>query len=205
MKKILSLFISLLSFILISTVNVSAEVDKEVLADEFYDFCNSKIVTTYEHDYVKIGDYVEADGKVFFTADCSWIFMHQMIVRADSMGDWYFMTSPCENGISGLGVYVKSRNEIYTIENAWEEGIVTDLTPVSKLDGLVFYHIGDVNGDKVLNIKDATALQKYLANKETKIINNNDIRKKVFDMNEDERINIKDATTIQKYIAKMDY
>lgn len=205
MKKLLSLLISLLLFVLISTVNISAEVNKEALADEFYDFCNSKIVTTYEHDYVSIGDYIEADGMVFFTGGCSWIFSHEMVIYADSIGDWHFMTNPRENGLSGLGVYVKANGEIYPVEDALEKGIVTDLTPVSKLEGIIFYHIGDINGDKSLNVKDATALQKYLANKETKIITNNDIRKKVFDMNKDERVNIKDATAIQKYIAKMDY
>ena len=205
MKKILSVLLLAVLLTSMGLLSVSAEVDEDSLSGEFFSFCNSKAETTYEHDSVRIIDYVESNGMVFFHADCSWIFMHNMIVQADSMGDWCFMTSPCDSGISGLGVYVKYDNEIYTIEKAWEEGIVTDLSPVSELDGIIFYRIGDVNGDRVLNIKDATALQKFIANKKVDIVSNYAIREKVFNMNKDENINIKDATAIQKHIAKIEY
>ena len=205
MNRFSALFLLVALLVSLGMLNASAEVNKDALSQEFFRFCNDKVETTYEHDSVKIHDYVEANEMVFFYADCSWIFMHQMVIYPDSMGDWLFMTNPSENGISGLGVYVKSDNEIYTIEKAWEEGIVTDLSPVSELDGIVFYHIGDVNGDKVLNIKDATALQKFIANKKVDVVSNYDIREKVFNMNKDENINIKDATAIQKYLAKIEY
>lgn len=175
------------------------------LSEEFYNFCNSIREAPSDNDSGQIYDYIKADGMVFFKGDCSWIFEHEMIVCADSLGDWHFMTSPCDNGLSGLGIYVKTESEILTLESAYEQGIVTDLTTASKLEGTIMYRKGDVNGDKALNIKDSTALQKYIANKEVDVVSNRDIRDKVFDMNTDGKVNIKDATAIQKHLAKIDY
>lgn len=203
MKRSIIALLTLVICISISITGVQAKFNKETLIEDFYDFCNNKIESTNENDYVFINDYIETDDMIFFTGQCSWIFMHQMIVCADSMGDWHFMSNPCESGLSGLGVYVKLGNDIYSIETAWEENLVTDLTPVSKLKDLAFYHTGDINGDKNLNIKDATALQKYIANKEVEVVSSPNIREKIFDMNKDEKVNIQDATAIQKYLAKM--
>ena len=60
------------------------------------------------------------------------------------------------------------------------------------------YVIGDVNSDGELNIKDATAQQKYCA-KLSKV------DKLVADFNGDLNINVKDATDIQKKLAGLDY
>lgn len=174
---------------------------RQAIEVEFFDFCNSKIETTFEHDSVHINDYIEEEGMIFFIGGCSWIFAHEMIVYADSLGNWHFMTGPSEYGLSGLGIYVKVNGEIHTLEDAWEKGLVTDLTPASKLAGAIFYHIGDANGDKEVNVRDATALQKFIANKDTEIVSNADIRKNVLDMNKDGKVNVKDATAIQKFIA----
>lgn len=202
------LFIVILSFVIFASIGVTgvqANINEEALIEDFYNFCNNKTEATSENDYVYIDEYIEADNMIFFKGQCSWIFMHQSVVRADSMGDWHFMSSPCESGLSGLGVYVKSGNVIYPIETAWEENLVTDLSPVSTLNDIIFYHTGDINGDKALNVKDVTALQKHLANKDVETVSCQDIRDKVFDMNKDEKINIKDATAIQKHLAKLEY
>lgn len=60
------------------------------------------------------------------------------------------------------------------------------------------YVIGDANADGELNIKDATALQKYCA-KLSKV------DKLGADFNGDLNINVKDATDIQKKLAGLDY
>ena len=60
--------------------------------------------------------------------------------------------------------------------------------------------LGDSNLDSKVNIKDATAIQKYVA----KIFDFSDDNKICADCNADEKINIKDATAIQKFLAKMD-
>lgn len=60
------------------------------------------------------------------------------------------------------------------------------------------YVIGDVNSDNKLNIKDATALQKYCANLGS-------VDKFAADFNGDFKINVRDATDIQKKLAGLKY
>ncbi len=59
------------------------------------------------------------------------------------------------------------------------------------------YLLGDANLDGVVNIKDVTAIQKYLVS----IVSFTDNAKLCADATRDGVINIKDATQIQKYIA----
>lgn len=57
--------------------------------------------------------------------------------------------------------------------------------------------LGDVNKDGKLNIRDATAIQKFLA----KLIDFDDNAKLRADFDQNEKINVKDATSIQKKLA----
>lgn len=57
--------------------------------------------------------------------------------------------------------------------------------------------VGDANGDGIVNIKDATLIQKFLANLESFDAFN----KAISDVTDDGRVTIKDATAIQKKIA----
>lgn len=59
------------------------------------------------------------------------------------------------------------------------------------------FTIGDANLDGTINIKDATAIQKFIASLEEFT----DEQMRLADFNEDSSVNIKDATTIQKKIA----
>ena len=61
----------------------------------------------------------------------------------------------------------------------------------------ILISVGDANGDGKVNIKDATLIQKFLANLETL----GALGKEVSDVNSDSRVTIKDATAIQKKIA----
>lgn len=60
--------------------------------------------------------------------------------------------------------------------------------------------LGDSNLDLKVNVRDATAIQKYLA----KLLDFNDINLLCSDCNDDLRVNIKDATWIQKFAANID-
>ena len=57
--------------------------------------------------------------------------------------------------------------------------------------------LGDVNNDGKLNIRDATAIQKYLA----KLIKAENINLDVADFDQNTKVNVKDATNIQKKLA----
>lgn len=61
----------------------------------------------------------------------------------------------------------------------------------------VAFEMGDVNMDSTVNVKDATSIQKHLA--DIIILNNSQL--KLADVNYDKNINIKDATFIQKLVA----
>lgn len=59
--------------------------------------------------------------------------------------------------------------------------------------------IGDVNKDGVVNIQDATALQRYLA----EFIGSSAINLKAADTNRDGKVNVRDVTQIQRYVANV--
>ncbi len=71
-----------------------------------------------------------------------------------------------------------------------------DTTPIVTVPNP---QLGDVNQDGNVNIKDATLIQKHLANLETL----NSEKLKLADTNKDGYVSVKDATQIQKYVAKM--
>ena len=67
----------------------------------------------------------------------------------------------------------------------------TTATTVTEPAGI----LGDVNGDGVVNVKDATAIQKYAAEMTV------ELNLKLADYNKDGCVNVKDATDIQKTTA----
>ncbi len=61
------------------------------------------------------------------------------------------------------------------------------------------YNLGDVNGDGIINVSDATIIQKYSA----KIITLTDVQLAAADTDSDGNVNVNDATVIQKYAASL--
>ncbi len=110
-----------------------------------------------------------------------------------------------------LGLYIYSTRDctLYTLREAWKQQIprieeILDLISNSR--------IGDVNYDDEVNIKDATLIQKHIAELDT--IQNDYIGYSTYyegnprymsDFNRDGERNVKDATAIQKYIAGLEY
>ena len=86
-----------------------------------------------------------------------------------------------------LGVYFGS----YAYEFAKTNNI-----NYSLLDGI---KLGDVNGDNIVNVDDATVIQKYLAELETL----EGIYLHAADSNEDTEIDVSDATAIQMYSVEL--
>lgn len=99
----------------------------------------------------------------------------------------------------GLGL---SKNDVVAAIN---ETNVRDLElsyytpPTPIVPPITTNSYGDANGDSTVNIKDATIIQKYVAN----IISADypGFFSKNADVNIDAKINVKDATAIQKYVA----
>ena len=87
-----------------------------------------------------------------------------------------------------VGFDSKSRNGLYIY---CTDGTVEALPPRPT------YSLGDTNLDGKVNIKDATAIQKYAAG----LAEFTEDALMVADVNVDEKVNVKDATAIQKYVA----
>ncbi|MBQ3073605.1 MAG: dockerin type I repeat-containing protein [Ruminococcus sp.] len=113
----------------------------------------------------------------------------------------------------GIGYYVYSAedDEFYTLRQAWTE--IDGIENVFK-DYALGVLIGDMNGDRSLNIKDATEIQKcvsgisaFPADDEIEgIAESRSVELKYLsDFNRDGERNVKDATAIQKKIAGLEY
>lgn len=86
-----------------------------------------------------------------------------------------------------------------TVTETEESSTVTEPATGETTTTQPQFESGDVNGDGKLNIKDATAIQKYLA----KLAEFDAVQLTLADVNKDGKVNIKDATYIQKKIAKL--
>ena len=88
--------------------------------------------------------------------------------------------------------YTNSMAESYADANGFEFVSVGYIEPESTL-------LGDIDCDGRLTVKDATALQKYVAG----MLGLNSQDKINADFNGDGKINVRDATLIQKRLAKL--
>ncbi|MDP4120204.1 MAG: dockerin type I repeat-containing protein [Bacillota bacterium] len=64
----------------------------------------------------------------------------------------------------------------------------------------ITYILGDVNRDNVVNLKDATALQRFLANVDNSYYDEISL---TGDTNQDGTVTLKDASTLQKYFVDL--
>ncbi len=101
----------------------------------------------------------------------------------------------------GLHIFSINDNRVYTLKEAWE----AQLPQIEEILDYVGDRIGDVNYDDEVNIKDATLIQKHLANLEIIHDYYEGYPKYISDFNRDGERNVKDATAIQKYIAGLPY
>lgn len=127
----------------------------------------------------------------------------------DILGDYVFRQYKGTPFNYGYGVYFPKENKVMSLEDAYYKG-------VRDIDIAVSYcpkaqRIGDVYFDGKLNIKDATFIQKLLAN--VTDYSHDDLSEYdsdgtlpigfISDFNRDKKRTIRDATAIQKYLAKI--
>ncbi len=101
--------------------------------------------------------------------------------------------------VTEMGDYVFSDTENITIYG--EEGSYAQEYAQSKNIKFAVKTMGDTEQDGEVNIKDATAIQKYLA----MLVEFNAMQKEVADFNSDGDVSISDATAIQKMLAGLEY
>lgn len=153
-------------------------------------------------------DYVLAKAGTYFSSPSLFYDMFSEYIVHGSCGDPY---------CASYYIYLPESDKIYTLREAFDENIdgIEKVFTDYKLGNLM----GDADGDRKLTIKDATCIQKCLANFEGFKLKD-EIRGHnlsvaddgtpdpyvcyIEDFNNDDQVNIKDATAIQKRLAKID-
>lgn len=95
--------------------------------------------------------------------------------------------------------YGKTQEEIDSAKTELEFAIdaLSAQIETTTVPAPIYRLAGDVNEDSKVNVRDATAIQKHLAN----IITLSSVGVALADANGDGKLNIKDATEVQKFIA----
>lgn len=153
-------------------------------------------------------DYVLAKAGTYFASPLLFYDVFGEYIIHGSCGDPY---------CASYYIYLPESDKIYTLRDAFDANIngIEKVFTDYKLGDLM----GDADGDRKLTIKDATYIQKCLANFEGFKLKD-EIRGHnlsvaddgtpdpyvcyIEDFNNDDQVNIKDATAIQKRLAKID-
>ena len=204
MKKIMAMILLIGVLMSGSVFGTNAQIADDTLSEKYYEYYIKD--DSYSPEKVEIWDSKEINGVVVFSG---WIVGG--IAPIDGweiiLGDWVVANTGYFSTGNGICMHVYDGEKFYTIKEAWQEGVVSDLSEYEDFSEPLFVtKIGDVNRDKEVNVKDATALQKVLAgievtSLEESYVNNGDFY--VRDFNGDKSINVKDATAIQKRVAGM--
>ena len=125
------------------------------------------------------------DGMIFVCN--TMIYVSDLSAKTTYNGTWYYYYGNGEYGITP-----EKGDKFYTGSYQVDEPTTNDYEDIG-------YILGDVNGDRKLNIRDATLIQKFLA--KLTVYSNEQVF--LADFNEDDTVNIKDATTIQKKLANL--
>ena len=144
-------------------------------------------------------DYKEFSiGKVLYTITYSDGENQQVQIKQQGLDCVLGADEPVREGFAFLGwsTVSNSKKPDYITGEFYRSDASVVLYPVWQ-DTSLKLRLGDVNEDEVVNIKDATAIQKHLA--EMSMISQAGLS--VSDTDQNGSLNIKDATAIQKYLA----
>lgn len=206
MKKIICviLMISLLAIVL--GVEAGAITNEEDLALEFFDYCggndidwsNPNILPSEKK--VIIYECMETENAVFFSGIPGWIAPGDMAC-VEKFDKWC-VYSNVYNSPYSLALYVKVGSIIYTLKDAWEKGLVSDLACIEGFSKYTkVYCVGDVDLDFDVSILDATLIQRRVA----QLGSISDIRiRETADVDDDGDVTVLDATAVQMKLAKVE-
>lgn len=144
LRQILCIIIGgLLIFSATAPAFASGEIDYTELNKAFWNYCHNNMPhIDGEENEVNITDAFKSEDIIIFAAD-SWEEADHGRHRR-MIGDWdvesYQTHAPYD-----MGIYILSNNNVYTLEEALAQNIVTDLSPVNNFDGRRTAHIDDIN------------------------------------------------------------
>lgn len=204
MKKIVCviLMISLLATVI--GVKAGAITNEEDLTSAFFDYCggndidwsNPNILPSEKK--VNIYECKETENAVFFSGIPGWIAPGDM--GCVEKFDKWCVYSNVYNSPYSLALYVKVESIIYTLEEAWEKGLVSDLTCIEGFSKYTkVYCVGDVDLDFDVSILDATLIQQEVA----QLAEFNELQATSADVDGDGDTSVLDATSIQLELAKV--
>lgn len=121
-------------------------------------------------------------------------------------GDYFIVTSNYTPYKHAYFIYNPMSNELFTLEEAYAAEVKGLEDALEFLNGTSIAMVGDADANFKLNIKDATWIQKSIANYSDLTGGHEveELAKGACDYNRDGNINIKDATSIQKCLAKIE-
>ncbi len=118
-------------------------------------------------------------------------------------GEYVISTGPYSPYRHGYHIYVPAEDKVYTLEDAYNSGVSGIEEALKSLSAQIAI-VGDCDANHKINVKDATYLQKHIA--ELDVPSHSFWEPElVFDYNKDKNVNIRDATAIQKHIAGLPY
>lgn len=164
MKKILSFALAIMLLIVMGIFPSYAAEDTD-LAQNFYDYCVEVLPADQQpvdEDKVYIYETSVIDGLTFFSAK-SWTKADYTDVER-TFGEWKIFSDSTYTPYD-LGIYISSADEIYTLDEAYNSGWITDVSALKS----------DFNGRY-------TFYQDYISNPENKY--ESEVVPKVFKPNE---------------------
>ncbi|MDO4419364.1 MAG: dockerin type I repeat-containing protein [Ruminococcus sp.] len=157
--------------------------------EELFYYCSDSVSNTPDYVLVKAASpYI---GEAFFSTD---------------FGEYVVYTCYYAPYTHAYHIYTPDDDKVYTLEEAYYAEIEGLEEALKFLNGTAVALIGDADADFSLNIKDATWIQKYLADfvELYEPCGHSQLTGEACDFNRDGKINIRDATALQKYLAKID-
>ncbi|MBQ2944346.1 MAG: hypothetical protein IJD93_06645 [Ruminococcus sp.] len=226
MKKILALLLATLLLSALCVTSVSAlpdgmEVYKYVGETKYIDevvalsfktvfspdtLVYGEIYEYYSEDSTATGDEVTPDYVLVEISGSRGILKDSMNIFGNYV---LYIDGGSDPFVFNYGVYIPAEGKIYDLVDAWEMGL--DGIEKAFTESGIGILLGDMDKDRTLTVKDATYIQKCIA--ELQEFANEDIielyseEKTLYisDFNRDGVRNVKDATAIQKYIAGLEY
>lgn len=160
---------------------------------------------TYEELFRYYGNKTTSDET---TPDYVMVLVHDNpvpdILVHSYIEDYIVITGSYSPYIHGYCFYVPSENRFYTLEEAINSNLHGNEEALKSISHSVAI-VGDCDSNFELNVKDATCIQKRIAQLDTPVCALSDYDYLVYDFDRDEEVNIKDATAIQKHIAGIAY
>lgn len=204
MKKIFCFTFVLLVLFTASVLSLSAAEDKNPCINPFVNYIKreSGLTEIYE-DEVCFEFAVKIDDIYVFRANYGG---YSDLCTNQKIGDYLFTYGAIfgDEKLNPTGVYALCENKVITLSEAYNKGVVDmDKLYASLPENTGTYRFGDADMDGKLTVKDATLIQKYIANFEDIVykVHTTDYQSDLLNFNHDNRTNIKDATDIQKHLA----